>query len=554
MGNPRIRGLVFLVIGLIFAWFACVFLPYIALPGAGLSIAIPVITVPGEIVYYNWIGSFDLTNTLLGGLWASALVLLWVGLSYRSTNGWTREIPDRWQAWAEVFVETFYNFCKGIAGDRLRTAPFLWPIVAAIFIFLLAGNWGKLAPGFESVGFIHCAHVGFSGYPRIQGAGDTWRQWVDRPLFAGATQTEESEHACADALKANGTYYGEYDPAAYAEANEAYNARIAAIQGVAGEASRGQVTLMSNAATEETHSEEPVAEVAAVPNEPATGICLTPEQVLAGDAAALEGQLGGGNPEGGEHSEEAAPTEEAPHGSAGLTLSFYQEAEGEHGTAEEAHSAETASPEAVAVAYTELLEAESAYDNQQISALALEQARCAVTLMIHPGAAFPMSAEQLAENRIQPYIFTLAPFFRAVSTDLSFNIGLAIFAVVAIQVYGVIGVGPAYFEKFVNLTALGKGRVIDFVVGLIEIISELGKILSLSFRLFGNIFAGGIVLIMFSFLLAFFVPGIIIGLEVIIGLAQALVFAVLTLVFSVQAMEAHHGDDHDSHDDHGDEH
>ena len=54
-----------------------------------------------------------------------------------------------------------------------------------------------------------------------------------------------------------------------------------------------------------------------------------------------------------------------------------------------------------------------------------------------------------------------------------------------------------------------------------------------------------------SFLVALIIPGVIYGLEVIIGTVQALVFALLTVVFSVQAMEAHHGDDHDEHDDHG---
>jgi F-type H+-transporting ATPase subunit a len=85
---------------------------------------------------------------------------------------------------------------------------------------------------------------------------------------------------------------------------------------------------------------------------------------------------------------------------------------------------------------------------------------------------------------------------------------------------------------------------IDFLVGLIEIISELGKIVSLAFRLFGNLFAGGVALMAISFLVALLVPGVIYGLELIIGAVQALVFSVLTLVFSVQAMEAHHGDEH----------
>jgi F-type H+-transporting ATPase subunit a len=117
-----------------------------------------------------------------------------------------------------------------------------------------------------------------------------------------------------------------------------------------------------------------------------------------------------------------------------------------------------------------------------------------------------------------------------------------------VQVYGVWAQGPAYFEKFVNISALGNLRkkplgAIDFVVGLIEIISEIGKIVSLAFRLFGNLFAGGVALIALTFLVAMIVPMVMYLLEIIIGSVQALVFAVLTLVFAAQAMESHHGDD-----------
>jgi F-type H+-transporting ATPase subunit a len=122
----------------------------------------------------------------------------------------------------------------------------------------------------------------------------------------------------------------------------------------------------------------------------------------------------------------------------------------------------------------------------------------------------------------------------------------------------VMALGPSYFEKFINLSALGNlGKkplgAIDFIVGLIEIISEIGKIVSLAFRLFGNIFAGGVALMAITFLVSMFIPGVIFALEVIIGSVQALVFATLTLVFSVQAMESHHGD-HEHHEEHGEEH
>lgn len=542
MNNPRIRGLIFLAVGGVLAWFLCVFLPFTALPSAGLSIAMPVITVPGEIVVYKWIGDFDLPNTLLGGLLASALVIIWVVLNYQSTKGWTREIPDRWQAWTEMFVEAFYNFCAGLGGEKFKKAPLLWPLVAAIFIFLLAANWGKLLPGVESVGYVHCAYPGFKGYARIQGMGDSWRLWVDRSLFAGHAQTEQTEADCQHQLKVTGTYYGEYDPADYEEERAAFYARLEAIGGTvpeeyAGSASTSydEVTLTANRRVEATPAVEEEAPV--VPNEPATGLCLaTNVAAVAPVAEETEGEEAAPAAEGESHSS-------TPSSIALMSLRAAEEAP---------HSVETVSSEAIAVAYAELQDLEAAFANGEVSALALEQKQCEVTQMLHPAAIFPMSAAELQANKIQPYVFTLAPFFRGVSTDLSFNVGLAVLAILAVQVYGVMAQGPAYFEKFLNLSAIGNAGkrplgIIDFVVGIIEIVSELGKIVSLSFRLFGNIFAGGIVLVIFSFLIAFLLPGIMLLLEVIIGMVQALVFAVLTLVFAVQAMEAHHGDDHDEH-------
>jgi F-type H+-transporting ATPase subunit a len=84
---------------------------------------------------------------------------------------------------------------------------------------------------------------------------------------------------------------------------------------------------------------------------------------------------------------------------------------------------------------------------------------------------------------------------------------------------------------------------IDFVVGLFEIVSEIGKVISLAFRLFGNMFAGGILLAVMSFLVATMAPVIFYGLEVIITTIQAFVFAVLALVFSGQAMTGHHSEE-----------
>jgi F-type H+-transporting ATPase subunit a len=137
---------------------------------------------------------------------------------------------------------------------------------------------------------------------------------------------------------------------------------------------------------------------------------------------------------------------------------------------------------------------------------------------------------------------------RGAATDLNLTIGLALVTFFAIQVFGVAAQGPAYFQKFINIRALGTLQkkplgAVDFLVGIFEIVSEIGKIISLAFRLFGNMFAGGILLAVMSFLVATLLPVVFYGLEVIVTSIQAFVFAVLTIVFSAQAMEGHHSDD-----------
>jgi F-type H+-transporting ATPase subunit a len=182
----------------------------------------------------------------------------------------------------------------------------------------------------------------------------------------------------------------------------------------------------------------------------------------------------------------------------------------------------------------------------------LEVVRLERTESVWPHAAIGLTANAL-EQGVIPYLQVVTPLFRGATTDLNLPLGLALISFIAIQVFGVAAQGPGYFLKFVNLSALGNlGKkplgAIDFIVGLLEIISELGKIISLTFRLFGNIFAGGILLAVMSFLVGLILPVIFFGLEIIVGSIQAYVFAVLTIVFSAQAMEGHHGDD-EHHDD-----
>jgi len=137
------------------------------------------------------------------------------------------------------------------------------------------------------------------------------------------------------------------------------------------------------------------------------------------------------------------------------------------------------------------------------------------------------------------------PYFRGGTADLNTTLALATIGVVVSHIVGVIAVGWwHYLNKFINIKALidipkkvFKDPTILIVnpikifVGFIEIISELAKVASLSFRLFGNVFAGEVLLASMSAILAFGLPLPFLFLEILVGLIQALIFAMLILTY-----------------------
>lgn len=144
--------------------------------------------------------------------------------------------------------------------------------------------------------------------------------------------------------------------------------------------------------------------------------------------------------------------------------------------------------------------------------------------------------------------YALIPFVRVVSTDLNFTVALALVAVVMIQVFGVRSQGGAYFTKFWNTgTVFSKPifGVIDFGVGLLEIVSEFSKVLSFAFRLFGNIFAGSVLLFVIGSLVPVFAQSIFYLLEFFVGAIQAFVFGLLAMTFMAQATQGHGGEHHE---------
>ncbi len=159
------------------------------------------------------------------------------------------------------------------------------------------------------------------------------------------------------------------------------------------------------------------------------------------------------------------------------------------------------------------------------------------------------------------HLYKLAPMFRSAATDMNTTVALALVSVLLTQYFGVWALGLPYFGKFVAVSRVVKafttsglgcaGRIgtflmgiIDIFVGLIEVVSEFGKIISFSFRLFGNIFAGEVLLGVVGFLIPYLVSLPFYGLELFVGFVQALVFMMLSVAFFLVAISAHGGEGH----------
>ncbi|MEZ4682158.1 MAG: F0F1 ATP synthase subunit A [Caldilineaceae bacterium] len=135
------------------------------------------------------------------------------------------------------------------------------------------------------------------------------------------------------------------------------------------------------------------------------------------------------------------------------------------------------------------------------------------------------------------------PLFRAPSADLNVTLALALATMVMVQIHGIRALGGGYFHKFWNTSGHGAMKGINIFVSLLEIISEFSRIIAFTFRLFGNIFAGEVVLATMAFLVAFLAPIPFYMLEILVGAVQALVFMMLALVFFTMATISH-GDEH----------
>jgi len=141
----------------------------------------------------------------------------------------------------------------------------------------------------------------------------------------------------------------------------------------------------------------------------------------------------------------------------------------------------------------------------------------------------------------------LVPYFRSMNTDINSPLSIAIMAMIFIEFWGITTLGVfKYAGKFFNVSS-----PINFFVGILEFIAELARLISFTFRLFGNMLAGEILLLVMTFLIPFLVALPFYGLETFVGIIQAFVFAMLTLVFGVLAVSAHGDHEEDEHGEDG---
>jgi len=146
----------------------------------------------------------------------------------------------------------------------------------------------------------------------------------------------------------------------------------------------------------------------------------------------------------------------------------------------------------------------------------------------------------------------IIPWIRPNTSDLNLTLSMAIVSVITCQVFGFATLGwKEHLNKYINLRALRQFSFTGFIaffVGILDIIGEVSRIISFSFRLFGNIFAGSAVLAVFAFILPFVSDVVFIPFEMFVAVVQALVFAMLTLVFLQIATTSEHSEPESEHE------
>lgn len=443
---------------------------------------IPVIQLPGE----RYPAGYDLpilgirmTNTLAGG------ILVWIILALLAVYIARR----RPKSASEVPPGGFYNMFEALFEGLMNFVGgiaggqhfrLIFNMFMTIFLIVLLSNWLELVPGVDTVGFIE-------------------------------PHTKEKYNAETDEFEVVTTDGYEIYPSVVGYAVNGHCAWISPKDEAAADAA---ALAAANAAAETVRGDMVVQAARARYDAEHDG----------GHGEEADGEAAGGDAHGDDAQSDSAANDDAVEAARQQVLSEREaakQAREERGCytgvgpvpwAADDHSDDEGSDEAHA-------------DDEEHHGIPL-----------HP-------APSSEDAKLVPWV--VLPFVRVPSTDLNMTLSLALIAFVMIQFIGFKALGISYLGKFFAFGTLFKSPLggIDAAVGLLELIGDFAKILSFSFRLLGNIFAGSILLFVMSFLIPI-LPWPFFILEFFVGIIQALVFALLTAIFMNMATVGHHGDDH----------
>ena len=447
----------------------------------------PEIIVPAEII--TKLGPLNVSNTLITA-WAAMVILAVV--TFLGTRA-MKLVPKGAQNFLESVVEFLFGQMEDIAGEK-NTRRF-FPVIATFFLFILLSNWMGLLPFFNAIG--KTEDIGHHIFHEIE------EHEADHKPF-----TEEIDHASGwlmnktggIGLVPNGAGSAEFEmgaseasPVSPAEALDRYVVFLA-----------------------ETFSSDQFADQYVV--------------ALAESFTDFEVDDGGAVP-----SEDESPSaDEAPSAE----------------TLARAREALAAAPNAPSLSLEDALDGTPSPELVRAARRTLDADREDAPNLLRDddhGHAVASDAlgEELTVGGIEfpgQQLALIIPLFRSVYSDVNNTIALALISFAMVEFWGLRALGLGYLRKFFNFSG-----VIPAFVGILELLSEFIRIISFAFRLFGNIFAGEVLILMLTFLLPFLIVDIIYGLELFVGFIQAAVFALLTLVFAVMAVE-HHDEDGEGHE------
>jgi len=489
-----VRGFLILVAAIAFAIIGCYAIPFVLMPGAGIGVALPVIYVPGEHIESlgHLPGNVPVTNTII----ASWVTMLVCGLWILPVIANRKEVPGRAQAFIEMIAEYWMNFAKTVAGDKGRQ---LIPLTLSIFFFLLVANVMKIFPGVDTIGELHCA-----GLVNEAAVGEV-EEFQTIEYFE---ELEESDPAIVEG------YLEDFGAASIYELSEDDLHELGEKEHTRAE--KDNFTAFSGYKVQNISGDF----VVALENTETlyTGINMDFEQYKDCKVSLHEGDIYNEAPEDttdDSDTTDGVPSDGAEEGDDDADA----DSEGEEGDDAEGES-------------SLMLVSNTSGDNGATTAPAADEEERKYNT--NPGNDY----------------YSVTPFIRGATTDLSLTLAISIIAMFMVQFFAIkeLGVG-GWGVKFINLPAIEAGgiKIIDFAVGLLEIVLEFAKVVSFAFRLFGAMFAGQILMFVIVFLVGTFVPVIVVLLEVFIGAIQAFVFSILFIMFATVAMTPHHGDDHDHH-------